>query len=283
MRQLASILGLVVAVSFMSSCSQGGGALGGLVEDHKFVSAGQWLKEHPEADPSVVDMLQVARYYRERVSDDNYTRSKQILERILKKDPEYIPARLMLADVLREQTEYNEALKYYNELSEIDSIRFIVLPERARLYTALHEFNKAKADISEAKSIQPRYYASFLADGMLQYARGELEQALDLFEIAEELDPGLSAEASLYAGIVLLNSRINHDARFKFDRAIEIGRNINKGYAFINRGICQLNLTDSIYACQDFDSAMTYMSEQMKEQVERDYIDKYCENFKKPE
>ncbi len=180
-----------------------------------------------------------------------------------------------MADVYRELTEYNSALPIYNELAQLDSIRFIVLPERARLYTHLNEFSKAEKDIMEAKSLQPKYYASFLADGLLQYARGDLEHALDLFEIAENLDPGLSAEASLFAGYILVKSNINLDAMNKFARAIEIGRNINKGYAFINRGICQINLFDTVYACTDWDSAMAYMPEQAAS-----YKEKFCANFK---
>jgi tetratricopeptide (TPR) repeat protein len=144
------------------------------------------------------------------------------------------------------------------------------------LYIRLQEFEKAKVDIAEAKNLQPKYFANFLADGLLSYSEGDLEQALDLFEIAEDLDPGMSAEASLYAGYVLIESRINLDAMDKFSRAIEVSNNINKGYAFINRGVCQINLYDTIFACKDWDSAMYYMPDQAKT-----YIDKYCSKIRK--
>ncbi|MEQ8325001.1 MAG: hypothetical protein RIC15_06130 [Vicingaceae bacterium] len=267
----SSIL-LVFLFSATIACKEVNNEFHELVADRSYVKAAIWLDSNPNETVDAMDMLSVARYYREGV---NFEKSRSILERLLKSDSTNVPARLLMADVMREQTDYNPALVIYNELAEIDSVRFIVLAERARLYTSLHEFDKAQKDVMESKSMQPKYYASFLADGLLQYAKGDMEHALDLFEIAENLDPGLSAEASLYAGVILLKSNINHDARFKFDRAIEVGRNINKGYAFINRGICQLNITDTVFACEDFDSAMTYMPEQAKQ-----YISNYCGSIK---
>ena len=265
-------LSLCFLIAMTWACQEENDPLKGLVKDRQYMKAAAWLDENPTAEVDPMDMLDVARYHREQV---DYDKARKILERLLSQDSLNVPARLLYADVLREQTEYNPALAIYNELAVIDSIRFAVLPERARLYTSLQEFKKAEADVMEAKSLQPKYYASFLADGLLQYAQGDIEHALDLFEIAENLDPGLSAEASLYAGVILLGSNVNHDARFKFDRAVEVGRNINKGYAFINRGICQMNITDTAFACEDFDSALTYMPEQA-----RSYIDKYCGNFR---
>jgi tetratricopeptide (TPR) repeat protein len=263
---------LVFSSIVLSACNNSSDELSLLVGKGEFTKAAKWIQDNPDEQVNVNDMVDVARYYRVRV---DFERSQSILEEVIKKDSGNVPGRLLLANVYREQSMYNEALVIYNQLVVIDSIRFIVLPERSRLYTHIDEMDKAKKDILESKSLQPKYYAVFLADGLFHYAKGDTENALDLFEIAESLDPGLSGEASLYAGYILLKNKLNYDAMGKFTRAIDVGRNINKGYAFINRGVCQINLTDTIFACNDWDSAMFYMPEEAKT-----YIDNYCQKFK---
>ncbi|HAW53252.1 MAG TPA: hypothetical protein DCX54_13140 [Flavobacteriales bacterium] len=255
------------------SCGNSDNELSSLVEKRAYTKALQWIKDNPEKPVNVNDMIHVARHFRERV---NFEIAQPILEEVIKRDSGNVPGRLLLADVYREQSMFNEALALYNKIVDIDSVRFIVLAERSRLYTHIGESEKAERDIVESKSMQPKYYATFLADGLLQYSKGDTEHALDLFEIAESLDPGLSAEASYYAGYILLKNKSNYDAMGKFTRAIEVGRNINKGHAFINRGVCQINIQDSAFACIDWDSAMAYAPVEAQT-----YLDNYCKNFRK--
>ena len=108
----------------------------------------------------------------------------------------------------------------------------------------------------------------------LQYSQGRQQEALDLFDVAINLDPGVSSEAALNAGFILLRNNLNYDALGNFTKALDVGKNINKGYAFVNRGVCQLNLMDTSYACADFDSAMHYMPDKAKW-----YVDEYCKGI----
>lgn len=245
------------------------GELQDFIEEGKYKRAALWINSHAELEIPYDQIIRVAHVFSERV---DFTRSVPLLEILIEKYPDNVAGRLLLANNQRELSNFNEALELYNKLVLIDSVKFIVLPERARLYTHLSEYDKAKKDITDAIKIQPKYFASFLANGLLQYAQGDTEAALELFETAEELDPGVSAEASLYAGYILLSSNINIEAMHKFTEAIDIGKNINKGYAFINRGVSQINLTDTSYACADWDSAMFYMP-----QDAQSYLENYCQ------
>lgn len=239
------------------------------VEKGDFNKASEIILKSDKDEINEMDIVKAARFFSEKV---NYTKSNQILEKLAEKNPESFTGRLLLANNLRfTREDDNKAMAIYDELATIDSVRFIVLPERARMYILLNETDKARADIDEAKGLQPKYFAVFLAEGLLYYSQGELEQALDQFEVAENLDPGVSAEASLYAGYILLKSNLNYDALGKFTKAIDVRKNINVAYAFINRGVCQINLQDTMFACRDWDSASHYLPEQAKT-----YIEKYC-------
>lgn len=265
-----NILFQVWIVFAIVSCGgqSGQGELQDLIEDGKYKRAALWINSHADHEIPQDQIINVAHIFSERV---DYTRSIPLLEILIEQHPENVPGRLLLANNQRELSNFNEALEMYNKLVLIDSVKFIVLPERARLYTHLSEYDKAKNDIDEAISLQPKYFASYLASGLNYYAQGDIEIALEYFETAEELDPGVSAEASLYAGYILLSSKINIEAMHKFAKAIEVGKNINKGYAFINRGVSQINLTDTAYACADWDSAMFYLP-----QDAQSYLEKYC-------
>jgi tetratricopeptide (TPR) repeat protein len=270
--KIQRIFFLAFLAILMSACNGSGDELNSLVEARQFTKAAKWIQENPDKKVNVNDMVHVARHYRERV---NFEVAQSILEQVIKKDSGNVPGRLLLANVYREKSMYNEALVIYNQIVNIDSVRFIALPERARLYIHIGELEKAEKDIAEAKSIQPKYYATFLAEGLLHYTKGNTEESLDFFEIAESLDPGLSAEASLYAGFILLKNKLNYDAMGKFTRAIEVGRDINKGYAFVNRGVCQINIQDTAFACDDWDSALVYIPVEAQT-----YVDNYCKNFR---
>lgn len=244
------------------------------LENGEFKMASQLIFESEKGKLAPKDVLQTAQYFSERTA---YNVSIPLFELLLEIDPENAFGKLLLANNLRQEKKYNDAVLLYDEVVQHDSLRFIVLPERARLYIHLNEFDKARADIAEAKNLQPKYFASYLAEGLLEYAHGRQQEALDLFDIAEELDPGVSAEASLYAGFIMVNNNINYDALSKFTRAISIGKNIDKGFAFINRGVCQINLRDTGFACQDWDSALHYMPEEAGK-----YLKEYCQGVKRP-
>lgn len=261
-------MAVIAAMQACDPASRVNEEIGAMIEKKQFAEAARRISEEKQAVVDPVHVLKTAQFFSERT---DYEKSTPLLEKLVETDTVNVLGRLLLGNNYRQQKKYNEALKIYDELAAIDSIRFIVLPERARVYIHLEETEKAAQDIAEAKGLQPKYFASFLADGLLQFSQGRRQEALDLFEIAENLDPGVSAEASLYAGYILLAGKVNYDALGKFTRAIENGKNINKGYAFINRGICQINLTDTNFACEDWDSAMTYLPGEAEK-----YLSLYC-------
>jgi len=270
--KLNGIFGLIFLFVFSISCQESGYSnedIQELLSEKKFREASDIILLQKNEELDELNTLRAAQFFSERTS---YDISQSLLEKLLVVNPKNIPGRLLLANNLRNtKSDDNRAIAIYNELADIDSVRFIVLPERARLYIRIDEVAKAENDIAEAKSLQPKYFASYLADGLLQYSQGLMEQALDLLEIAEDLDPGVSSEASLYAGYILLTNNINYDALGKFTKAIDVGKNINMGYAFINRGVCQINLQDTSFACQDWDSGYYYMPEKAQT-----YLDDYC-------
>jgi len=265
---------ILLTIPFVISCwgnPSNNDGVSEMINDGRYKAAADLILQNGEINLKESNVMNVALFFSERAA---YHVSIPLLRVLLVKYPENASAKLLLANNLRQQKEFNEALAIYNEIVQIDSIRFVVLPERARLFTHLEEFPKAENDIAEAKMLQPKYFASFLADGLLQYAQGRQQEALDLFDIAEDLDPGFSSESSLNAGYILLKNSLNYDAIGKFTRAIEVHKNINVGYAFINRGVCQINMQDTVFACQDWDSGYYYMPEQAKT-----YIDNYCMDF----
>ncbi len=269
MRKIFALLltGLVIACGTKTEEQKTDAVL--LKSGHNKTMAMNMLKD--SAQYSEAEMLSVAKFFSEKVA---YQISIPLLQKITSIYPENTAAKLLLANNLRETQDYNTSLALYNELVNVDSIEFVVLPERARLYIALQEFDQAELDIQRARGLQPKYFAVFLADGLLQYAQGRQQEALDLFDVAINLDPGVSSEASLNAGFILLRNNLNYDALGNFTKAISIGKNINKGYAFVNRGVCQLNLQDTAFACNDFDSAMHYMPNETQW-----YVDKFCEGI----
>ena len=268
---IKSIFSLALFTLFILSCNSNSGSVSefeNLVNEGQFEMAYQYTMEHPDEILDNKALLEVGKWYNEQTK---FQESGEIFRRLLNQDQNDVICKLLLANNYRETTRYNEALALYSSIANIDSLKLFVLPERARLYSQIQEFQKASVDIELAKAIEPKYFAIPLAEGMLLYAQGEQELALDMLEQAETLNPGVSSEASLYAGVMLMNMGINLDAMHKFTTAIEIGKNINLGYAYINRGICQLNLTDTTFACDDFKAALEYMPEEAQT-----YRDKYC-------
>jgi len=168
------MIAIIVAISCGTDGNTDSNSIDTMIGQGYFKRVAERIMNHPDEVVTEKQFLATASVFSERTDFEN---SVPLLELMVEKYPESIPGRRLLANNYREQGKYNEALPIYNTLVDIDSVKFIMLPDRARLYVQLQEFDKAKADVLEAKKLEPNYFAVYLADGLLQYSQGDMVQA----------------------------------------------------------------------------------------------------------
>lgn len=83
--------------------------------------------------------------------------AKKAYEKILKKAPYFVAANVNYGIILREEGKNSEALEKFANALRIDPGAADIIVERAKVYIAMKDTEKARADLNKALSYVPNY------------------------------------------------------------------------------------------------------------------------------
>lgn len=118
---------------------------------------------------------------------------------------------------------------------------------------------KAPKNLAEALHVDPEQLAALLLLGHSYYENGRNQEARDIFEGIEMLDPE-NPYAPAVLGSICQQERKYEDAITHYDRALSIFS--SDAYTLTNRGECYLNLSKFKEAAADFAAAIALDPEQ---------------------
>jgi tetratricopeptide (TPR) repeat protein len=86
---------------------------------------------------------------------------------------------------------YSLALREYSTAQRLDPTNAVYWYNRSIAYFHLSNFADCEKDATKALSLDPRYTKAFVRRGLAREAQGKFEPALQDFEAAEDLEPGV--------------------------------------------------------------------------------------------
>lgn len=104
-----------------------------------------------------------------------------MLEHLLKKQPEYYEASLLLGDILCEQEKYKEALNVYSNALKYRPNDYELYYNLGIAYTSLNDFQNAKSSYEKAAQINAILYKAHYNLGQVALIFNELEEAEKYF------------------------------------------------------------------------------------------------------
>ncbi|KNZ71003.1 hypothetical protein Tfer_0073 [Thermincola ferriacetica] len=84
-------------------------------------------------------------------------KAAELFEKVLKKSPYFVPANVQYAVLLREQGKYEEALTKIDNALRIEPAAADILLEKAKIYIAMKDGQKAKEYLQRALKFVPNY------------------------------------------------------------------------------------------------------------------------------
>jgi arylsulfatase A-like enzyme/Tfp pilus assembly protein PilF len=217
----------------------------------------------------------------ELVSLNEHARAKELCREILKKDPRFAAAFILLGDISRKQNDLAAAVENYRKALTIE-------PQNMRLKTTLSELAKAKKDagnlpdaerievmtktalaliddnrLDQARGIlnkilrlDPGNVDALINIGTVDYRSGEFALALKHYQMAIEINPAHALAFSNLGMVYFSQFQKASDRSFlkpalqNFDKAIQLDPNLSDGYN--GRGAVYLALNESKKAVLDF-------------------------------
>lgn len=104
-----------------------------------------------------------------------------ILANILKKQPDYYEASIILADILNSKQEYKEAIQVYMNALKYKPADYELYYNIAMTYTMINDFAKAKENYEKAAQINSALYHAKYNLGQIALLYGDLEEAEKYF------------------------------------------------------------------------------------------------------
>jgi arylsulfatase A-like enzyme/Tfp pilus assembly protein PilF len=129
----------------------------------------------------------------------------------------------VLAGCYRQLGELDRAMAQFQLAAELGDNSAQVRLGMANVHLARQEFDDAEKEIAAALQIEPENAHAYVLRGQMAYARGQEEEAMELYRKAIEMDPG-SVGPSAYNQIGFVHLRAGRlaDARDAFRNAIRI-------------------------------------------------------------
>lgn len=104
-----------------------------------------------------------------------------IFSNLLKKQPDYYEASMILADILNNKQEYKEAIQIYMNALKYRPADYDLYYNIAITYTMINDFSKAKQNYEKAAQINSALYHAKYSLGQISLLYGDLEEAEKYF------------------------------------------------------------------------------------------------------
>lgn len=148
-----------------------------------------------------------------------------LLETVVERDPDRVPARVALATILRERGETDAALRHAREALIREPANVRALAEVGRVYVARENYEVAQLVLRKALELmedEDPVRAEIYNDlGLLELARGDTQEAFRAFAQAIEADPRYTP-ARKNQGSVLLHAGDYEGARDEYQAVLRI-------------------------------------------------------------
>ena len=184
-----------------------------------------------------------------------YEDSEYILENCKELNPDYLPARFDLAEVLSKRLRFEQALNEAEELVAIEPNNSQYLMQRANLLLRVGETSRAVEEYDSLHRIDPRHTLISLTRGHALKTMGRVEDALAAYRHAYTLQPSFGDAYWSLANLKTyrftpqeMNSMIEQEAStaiekedrihlcFALSKALEDGGDHARSFEYLDRG-----------------------------------------------
>lgn len=129
--------------------------------------------------------------------------------------------------------EFDEALRIFSKILELDPTHINALEGRAAVYLHKGELDLAEEDLNRAIALQPDKYRLYYRLGQVYYRRKDLDRALELFTKAIDLNP-MYAAGYMARSQVLRDKGLEEAADLELDKAVAVQRELAKANKIID-------------------------------------------------
>ncbi|MBM28153.1 MAG: type IV pilus biogenesis/stability protein PilW [Halieaceae bacterium] len=126
----------------------------------------------------------------------------------------------------------------------------------ARQYIGVGDWDNAKRNLELAQEIDPQNAEVFEAFALVYQSTGEFELAEQQFKAALGAEPSLSRARNNYAAFLYSRGRFT-EAESEFSRVTDDTLYSGRPMAFVNLGLCRLQLSDPVGAEAAFSRALS--------------------------
>ena len=126
----------------------------------------------------------------------------------------------------------------------------------ARQYIGVGDWDNAKRNLELAQEIDPQNAEVFEAFALVYQSTGEFELAEQQFKAALRAEPSLSRARNNYAAFLYSRGRFT-EAESEFSRVTDDTLYSGRPMAFVNLGLCRLQLSDPVGAEAAFSRALS--------------------------
>ncbi len=200
-------------------------------------------------------------------------RSKQILDEVLAKDPNYSEANKYYAYCLIENKEYSKAETYFEKVKpeDLNSEDWV---KKAEIHLKKEEFTQAYEDLDKAitlDSLEPNIYFEY---GKAYFSQQKYQEALDKFNKSIELGQ-LNIGVYVYSGICYYYLKDYANGIDMISKSIDKDPSIKSAYLW--RANNYVGLGKNTEACADYKK---YLELEPDDQFAKDQVQKLCEQPK---
>lgn len=117
----------------------------------------------------------------------DWRESRQLLERVIRREPEHLPAKSLLADTLFKQQDYEAAIPLYQDLIELRSSPELIA-SLVKCHLALNQFAPAEEILNRAMKTYSNNQELNAEMGSLYLKREQYEQAIPYLKTAISLN-----------------------------------------------------------------------------------------------
>jgi len=129
--------------------------------------------------------------------------------------------------------DFDSALEYFNKILNINPEFIKALEARAAIYLQKGELELAENDLKVAIELEPENYRLYFRLGQVYYRKKDLDQALELFTKAIDLNPMYPA-AYMARSQVLREKGLEEAADLELDKAVAAQRELVKAQKIID-------------------------------------------------
>ncbi|MFQ5469338.1 MAG: sulfotransferase domain-containing protein [Gammaproteobacteria bacterium] len=180
---------------------------GGLVEAEKLIKKAMKKKPGSTAPIFWMGTLEFRHH--------NYQRAIELLEDVVKRQPDSIDAHVNLAASYNEVGRLQDAIEHYRFVLEKEPENYIVLSNIGAVYKKMNRFNDALVYLNKSLEVNPDYWIVRHNLGGLHMVMKNYDQAIEQYKEALRLNEDPNVYASLIGALKMVHSPESYEMALK--------------------------------------------------------------------